>query len=121
MRPITRRGFVETLSATAALVGVPHVAPVMAGAPEPSSRPVHLSGDGLGITPREYAALLDQACRSRAVAEDNYLLGGEVERFEHHWAQVLGKERAVFMPSGTLANHLALRALAGAKRRKVSW
>lgn len=119
MPPITRRGFVETLSATAALAGVPYVAPVVAGAPEPSSRTVHLSGDGIGITPREYAALLDQACRSREVAEDNYLLGGEVERFERHWAQVLGKERAVFMPSGTLANHLALRALAGTKRRVI--
>ncbi|MEP7118500.1 MAG: beta-eliminating lyase-related protein, partial [Acidobacteriota bacterium] len=44
---------------------------------------------------------------------------GEVERFERHWAQLLGKEKAVFMPSGTLANHLALRALAGSRRRVI--
>ena len=119
MPHITRRGFVETLGATAGLGCVPYATPVLAGAPEPSSRAVHLSGDGIGITPREYAALLDQECRGREVAEDNYLLGGEVEQFERHWARLLGKERAVFMPSGTLANQLALRALAGAKRRVI--
>ena len=116
---VTRRGFVETVGAAAGLGCVPYVAPLTAGAPEPPDRTVHLSGDGIGVTPREYAALLDQLCRRAEVTEDNYLLGGEVERFERHWAQLLGKERAVFMPSGTLANHLALRALAGSKRRVI--
>ncbi len=119
MSHVTRRGFVETVGAVAGFGCVPYVAPLAAGAPEPSSRTVHLSGDGIGITPREYAALLDQLCRRADVTEDNYLLGGEVERFERHWAQLLGKQRAVFMPSGTLANHLALRALAGPKRRVI--
>lgn len=118
MEHVTRRAFVETLGAAAGLGCVPYVAPLSAGAPEPP-RAVHLSGDGLGITPRDYAALLDQLCRNREIAEDNYLLGGEVERFERHWAQLLGKETAVFMPSGTLANHLALRALAGSRRRVI--
>ena len=116
---VTRRGFVETVGAAAGLGCVPYVAPLAAGAPEPSDRTVHLSGDGIGVTPREYAALLDQLCRRAEVTEDNYLLGGEVELFERHWAQLLGKDRAVFMPSGTLANHLALRALAGSKRRVI--
>ncbi len=119
MTLVTRRGFVETVGAAAGLGCVPYVAPLTAGAPEPSDRTVHLSGDGIGVTPREYAALLDQLCRRAEVTEDNYLLGGEVERFERHWAQLLGKDRAVFMPSGTLANHLALRALAGSKRRVI--
>jgi threonine aldolase len=57
--------------------------------------------------------------RQLEVREDNYLLGGEVERFEQHWAALLGKEAAVFMPSGTLANQLALRALAGHRRRVI--
>ena len=116
---VTRRGFVETVGAAAGLGCVPYVAPLAARAPEPSDRTVHLSGDGIGVTPREYAALLDQLCRRAEVTEDNYLLGGEVELFERHWAQLLGKDRAVFMPSGTLANHLALRALAGSKRRVI--
>jgi threonine aldolase len=78
-----------------------------------------LSGDGLGLTPRGYATLLAELAARAEVEEDSYLLGGEIERFERHWATLLGKEAAVFMPSGTLANHLALRALAGAKRRVI--
>src|SRR6185503_13281137 len=72
-----------------------------------------------GITPREYASLLSRLCQSKDVPEDNYLLGGEIEAFERHWAALLGKEAAVFMPSGTLANQLALRVLAGTKRRVI--
>jgi len=118
MDRVTRRGFVETLAATAGLGCLPY-ASVLATAPEETAREVRLSGDGIGITPREYASLLDELCRTTDVAEDNYLLGGEVEAFERQWAQLLGKERAVFMPSGTLANQLALRALAGTRRRVI--
>jgi threonine aldolase len=32
---------------------------------------------------------------------------------------VLGKERAIFMPTGTLANHMAVRALAGGSSRVI--
>ncbi|MEQ1757528.1 MAG: beta-eliminating lyase-related protein [Vicinamibacterales bacterium] len=85
----------------------------------PPDRTVHLSGDGLTLTPQAYASVLEQLTRAAEVGEDNYLLGGEVERFEKHWAELLGKDTAVFMPSGTLANQLALRALAGTKRRAL--
>jgi threonine aldolase len=53
------------------------------------------------------------------MVEDSYLLGGEVERFERRWAELLRKEQAVFMPTGTLANQLALRVLAGERRRVI--
>lgn len=43
---------------------------------------------------------------------DSYSLGGVVEELEGQFARLLGKERAIFMPTGTLANHLAVRALA---------
>jgi len=118
MDPITRRGFVGTLGATVGGACLPYV-PVLASSAVEPERIVHTSGDGIGITPREYAALLNTLCQGRDVKEDGYLLGGEVEAFEQHWAKLLGKETAVFMPSGTLANHLALRALAGSKRRVI--
>jgi threonine aldolase len=84
-----------------------------------SDRTVFLSGDGVPLSAREFTALLDRLTRSADVAEDNYLLGGDIARFEQQWAALLGKETAVFMPSGTLANQLALRALAGSKRRVI--
>ena len=118
MEPVTRRGFVGSLGAAAGLGCLPYASALANAAVEPE-RIVHTSGDGIGITPREYAALLNRLCQGKNVADDNYLLGGEVEAFEKHWATLLGKETAVFMPSGTLANQLALRALAGSKRRVI--
>lgn len=113
----TRRDFVQAAGAAAGLAALsPSIG---AGADVSAETTVHLSGDGIGITPREYTALLDRLCRAADVAQDTYLLGGDVEQFEQHWARLLGKEAAVFMPSGTLANHLALRALAGTRRRVI--
>ena len=114
MDPVTRRGFVSSLGAIAGAGCLPYV-PVFAGTAAEPDKVVHTSGDGIGITPREYASLLNRLTQSQDVSEDNYLLGGEVEAFERHWATLLGKETAVFMPSGTLANQLALRALVHAR------
>jgi threonine aldolase len=120
MERITRRGFVELAGAGTAGAWVAAPRPVGAAPESPApDRTVHLAGDGLGLSPRAYAALLAELTAQRDVGEDSYLLGGEVEAFERRWATLLGKETAVFMPSGTLANQLALRALAGDKRRVV--
>jgi threonine aldolase len=116
MDQVTRRGFVGAVAATAGLARLPSVA---TAEPVPDDRTVHLSGDGIGLAPAAYAALLQRLSTARPVAEDSYLLGGEIEAFERHWATLLGKERAVFMPSGTLANQLALRVLAGDRRRVI--
>ncbi|MGQ0734746.1 MAG: threonine aldolase family protein [Acidobacteriota bacterium] len=119
--PLTRRGFVQTVG-TATGFGWMATSAVKAqhsDAPEVADLTVHLSGDGVGLSPRGYTSLLNTLCHRADVRQDNYLLGGEVERFEQHCATLLGKESAVFMPSGTLANQLALRALAGSKRRVI--
>jgi threonine aldolase len=93
---------------------------VSAAAPGGSQdRAVRMSGDGIELSPRDYASLLADLMKGREIVDDLYLLGGEIERFETRWAELLGKERAVFMPSGTLANQLALRALAGDRRRVI--
>jgi threonine aldolase len=119
---LTRRELVQTLGLTTGVGwlgdSVIHAASQEGHANE-DDRTVHLSGDGLALPPRAYTALLDQLTRKADVDEDNYLLGGEIARFEQRWATLLGKETAVFMPSGTLANHLALRALAGSRRRVI--
>jgi threonine aldolase len=116
---LTRRELVHTLGAAAGLGWIEQSAPGESAVQAKPDRIVQLGGDGLGLSPREYAALLHELTRKFEVHEDNYLLGGEVERFEQHWAALLGKETAVFMPSGTLANQLALRALAGQRRRVI--
>jgi threonine aldolase len=79
---------------------------------------VRLTGDGLGLTAAQYARVLAQLA-DRGIAEDDYILGGVVEELEARMAKLLGKERAVFMPTGTLANNLAIRTLAGGTGRAV--
>ena len=80
---------------------------------------VRMVGDGLGLTPAESAELWTELAESDAIEPDAYSIGGTVGELEAHFAAVLGKERAVFMPTGTLANHLAVRALAGGTGRAI--
>jgi len=72
---------------------------------------VNFKSDGLGLTPREYIDQLAEIPRIESLDEDYYSSGGVVQEIEDTFARLLGKEMAVFLPTGTLANHLALRAL----------
>lgn len=78
-------------------------------------RPVHAGGDGIPQTPSEYAALLQKL--APGIELDSFSRGGTVTRLEQSVAASLGKETAVWVSTGTLANHLAVRLLAGEKRR----
>jgi threonine aldolase len=78
---------------------------------------INFTSDGLGLDPREYVALLSQLIARRAVPADYYSNGGMVEEVEQKFARLLGKQRAIFLPTGTLANHMAVRKLAGTDRR----
>ena len=79
------------------------------------SLPVLASGDGIHHTPMEYASLLQKL--SATIEPDAYSVGGVVAKLEQSVAAALGKETAVWISTGTLANHLAVRLLAGDKRR----
>jgi hypothetical protein len=82
-------------------------------------RIVKLSGDGPSMTPVEYAHFLNTIVSQGEVEADYYSNGGVVEALELRMAQILGKERAVFLPTGTLANHLAVRIQAGDRSRVI--
>lgn len=76
---------------------------------------VSATGDGIPHTPAEYAGLL--AKLAPTVAPDTYSREGAVAKLETAVAAALGKEMAVWLPTGTLANHLAVRVLARERRR----
>ena len=83
-----------------------------------STDTVVFRGDGEPRTPADtlrQLAELDPA----DVEADVYSLGGSVERLERRFAEMLDKESAIFMPTGTLANHLALRRLCGTRPKAV--
>src|SRR5262245_36132305 len=89
------------------------------GVAEAKERTVRLVGDGLGLRPPQYAALLNRLLDEHNMVPDSYSLGGVVEELETECARLLGKERAIFMPTGTLANHMGVRALAGGPSRVI--
>ena len=106
--------------------GMAATMPALAGTDTPSasvdatstpSNRVNFTSDGLQFDPGEYAALLRECATTRGFASDNYSLGGEIAALETLFAERLGKQAAMFVPTGTLANHLAVRGLAGTGRR----
>ena len=113
MPVIQRRTFLK--SAAAPAVGLALAPRLAAQAPAPDR--IVLSGDGLSLSPLEYARLLETIAGPEAFRRDTYLHGGPIEELEKRFASELGKESAIFLPTGTLANHLAVRVLAGERRR----
>ena len=123
MTTVNRRRFVQLggLGATALTLSPIPAHSQTANPPERSDedQAVRLSGDGLGLTPPQYSRLLTRLADETGLSEDAYSLGGVVEQLEAQFARVLGKEQAIFMPTGTLANHMAVRALAGGPSRVI--
>ena len=83
------------------------------------SHTVIFRGDGEPKTPSMMLQRLAEFDQKFTLKEDAYSLGGTVEQLEKKCAEMLGKEAAVFMPTGTLANHLAIRRLCGIKPRAI--
>ena len=97
-------------------------APLAAAIPlaaDDSPKPVYTYGDGIPHTPADYTQLLASLAAKTEIAPDSYSLGGIVEKLENHVAALLGKEAAVWFPTGTLANQVAVRMLAGSRRRVI--
>lgn len=104
-----RRAFLTTGAAFAARPAV--------AATTPRTDRVSFVGDGISLNPSEYSRLLTRVVEEKNVQPDSYALGGVIGQLEERFATILGKEQAVFLPTGTLANHLAVRLLAGQRRR----
>lgn len=81
---------------------------------------IKLHGDGRGLSPAEQARALCALPDQSLLAPDSYGEGGAVSRLERKMARLLGKSAAVLLPTGIMANLLALRALCGARRRAVA-
>ena len=85
--------------------------------PPPLFETVNFTRDGLDFSPAEQVKMLEKIVSAGEIHADDYSNGGVVEELENKFARLLGKESAVFMPTGTMANHIALRMLAGDRKR----
>jgi threonine aldolase len=125
MSRVNRRRFLEFGAATGmAGISLPATASAqqtqtLRSSDPATDRTVFLSGDGIPHSPAQYAQLLARISEQKNIAADNYILGGVIEELETTFARLLGKEAAVFVPTGTLANHLAIRTLAGGPARAI--
>jgi threonine aldolase len=65
--------------------------------------------DGVMLAAAEQTALLAKLAAAGKAEPDFYARGGVVSQLEQTMAALLGKPRAVFLPTGTMANRLAAK------------
>src|ERR1700680_4902120 len=113
---VSRRGFL--VGGVAAGTGLANgIGPALAQTKDAAgSRAVYLTGDALVMTDAERIQELSRLMGKYEKFGDVYLAAGAVTELEHTMAEMLGKEDAAFLPTGTLANNLAVRVLCGERR-----
>jgi threonine aldolase len=122
---VSRRGFL--VGGLAAGTGLANgIGPVLAQTKDASgaqgatvSKAVYLTGDDLVMTNAERIQELSRLMGKYDRPGDVYLTNGAVTELEHTMAEMLGKEHAAFLPTGTLANNLAVRVLCGDHRHAL--
>lgn len=86
--------------------------------PPVDAKSVWLVGDSAPPDAVRTAARLAELVQ-KGRPRDSYLAGGAVAELEQRFAAMLGKEDCAFLPTGTLANHVAIRILAGEATRVI--
>jgi len=69
--------------------------------------------DGLELTPRQYIEKLAEIDKGKILEADFYGNGGTTKLLEEKFAKLTGKEKAIYLPTGTMANQLAIKLLNG--------
>ena len=119
-----RRRFLEMSlvgAAFAPLAAEAQTAPPTAPPPFPprDARTVWLVGDSAPPDPAAATQRLLDLLKARPRIREAYLFDGATAELEARFAKLLGKEDCAFLATGTLANHLAVRVLAGDASRVI--
>ncbi|WP_206751920.1 threonine aldolase family protein [Luteimonas cucumeris] len=123
--PARRRLLAATLPASLMMFDLAQAARAAPGygasAPRPAlgERSVMLMGDAVPQPALDWSRHLQQLVERTPDARDSYLAEGAVRMLETRFAALLGKPDAAFLPTGTLANHLAMRVLCGENRHAL--
>ena len=115
--PVNRRSFLKASGLTllpAVLPAVPSLANDAVNRLAPANDPVvKFFGDGEFYDGLPYLEQLQIANSKQPLKVDRYGSGGAVEELEKKFEVITGKEKAIYMPSGTMANQFAIAALSG--------
>lgn len=77
----------------------------------PAKTPVNFIYDGLAFSPQEYLEKLNEIAKKKPIQPDFYGDGGATKLIEEKFAKITGKEKAIYLPTGTMANQLAIKLL----------
>lgn len=120
MPTIDRRQFLQRSGAVLlpAIIPITAMAGQSAAAELPADEPpVNFFGDGADFNPAQYIETLQKVNAKEPIRRDFYGQGGAVTALEKKMAEITGKEKAIYMPTGTLANQLAIATLSGANTK----
>ncbi|MBT1708358.1 aminotransferase class I/II-fold pyridoxal phosphate-dependent enzyme [Fulvivirgaceae bacterium PWU5] len=117
---LDRRKFLKT-SGAALLPAMIPVSSVLAmgTSAAPTGPAVKFFGDGEMFEPVDYLAELQKFQTATGIGRDRYGMGGSIEALERKFTEITGKEKAVFMPSGTMSNQLAISVLSGENTKVI--
>ncbi|MDR6570603.1 threonine aldolase family protein [Chitinophaga ginsengisegetis] len=117
MAYIQRRNFLKAASLSA-LAGA---FPLVSGAtphhdnmdPDKDSERIYFINDGIFYRPADYIQQLQLIQQQHPITRDFYGTDGTLKELLDKCCEITGKEAAIYLPSGTLANQLALQVLSG--------
>jgi threonine aldolase len=116
MESFNRRSFLKASGLTlmpALLPTIPALAADIEKASPANEPVVNFMFDGEFFDGAAYWEELQKAHNKKPIVVDRYGSGGVVEELEKKFAVITGKEKAIYMPSGTMANQLAIAELSG--------
>ncbi|UZR94202.1 threonine aldolase family protein [Chondrinema litorale] len=80
---------------------------------------VNMVTDGIIFSPKQYLEKLLEINQTKTIGSDIYGKGGATKQLEEAFAKVTGKEKAIYVPTGTMANQLAMKLLNGENTKIV--
>lgn len=87
--------------------------------PDTSNPAVNFIYDGFAFSPKEYLNKLNEISNINPIQPDFYGNGGATTALEENFALLTGKEKAIYLPTGTMANQLAIKLLSGNNTKVV--
>ena len=117
MKDLNRRNFIKSSGLTLIPAALPTIISFGNNSttePAPANEPiVKFFGDGEMYDGLSYLEQLQVANSKQPLKADRYGSGGAIEELEKKFEAITGKEKAIFMPTGTMANQLAIATLSG--------
>jgi len=87
--------------------------------PHVSKAAVNFIYDGPMFSPQDYLAKLNEIDKANPIEIDYYSSGGVTKALEDEFARITGKEKAIYLPTGTMANQLAIKLLNGSNTKVI--